>query len=252
MFLALDIGNSETTIGVFDEAALVAQWRLETGAARSADQIAAFLYPLFQHHKIEGPWTGMAICSVVPTARRGLKEFATRYLKLEAFEVTPKVRLPFALNVHEPDTVGADRLANAAYAAAHLTLPAIIVDCGTATTLDVVTAEGGYEGGVILPGVGLSFESLSRKTSQLSLVESEFPKRVIGKSTKECIQAGILFGYCDQINGLLRRTQEEIGVPCTTVLTGGYASIFEGRIENAKVSPTLTLEGIQLLYQFNF
>ncbi|MCB0416271.1 MAG: type III pantothenate kinase [Bdellovibrionales bacterium] len=252
MFLALDIGNSETTIGVFDETALIAQWRLETGAARSADQIAAFLYPLFQHHKIDGPWTGMAICSVVPTARRGLREFAQRYLGLEAFEVTPRIKLPFALNVQEPESVGADRLANAAYAAVHLSLPSIIVDCGTATTLDVITPGGGYEGGVILPGVGLSFESLSRKTSQLSLVESEFPRRVIGKSTKECIQAGILYGYCDQINGLLKRTQEEIGKPCTTVLTGGYASIFEGRIPGAQFSPTLTLEGIQLLYQFNF
>ena len=207
MLLVVDIGNSETSFGLFKNGKLQHHWRAETYVARTADEYAALLFPLLQNAGVSAEhWEGIALCSVVPAAEMALEDFCETYLKQRPFKVQSSVRLGFSINVDSPAEVGADRLANAAYAVRHLKLPAIVVDFGTATTFDVVSSGKVYEGGVILPGVRIAVEALSLKTSKLPLIDLKFPPSVIGKNTIDCIRGGILYGYCDSIDGLLERT----------------------------------------------
>jgi len=217
---------------------------------RTPDGLAAFFFPLFERTgKKEQNWDGVALCSVVPPANTAVTQFCRSYLGQDPFQIHGKLDLGFELNVDVPSEVGADRLANAAYAINRLELAAIIVDFGTAITFDVISKEGAYEGGVIIPGVGAAFESLSKKTSQLPLVPLEFPKTVIGKNTTTCIQGGILLGYCELISGLLKRTSAEMGEIKDVVLTGGFSELFQPYLTiKSKVHPNLTLEGVELLF----
>jgi type III pantothenate kinase len=253
LLLAVDIGNSQTSFGVFQQGKLLHHWRLETKPSRTADEYAAFLFPLLDHAGLKNnSWEGIAICSVVPPVADNFENFCQAYLKRRPFHVTSHAKLGFRLNVEIPGEVGADRLANSAYAIRHLKLPAIVVDLGTATTFDVILKEKTYEGGIILPGVQMGADSLSRKTSLLPLVDVAFPPSVIGKNTITCIQSGVLYGYCDAIEGLLRRLQKEIGEPCDIALTGGVAPLIAKNLSvSTKLLPNLTLEGIEILYREN-
>jgi len=228
-------------------------WRLETHPSRTADEYAAFLFPLLEHAGLKkNEWEGIAICSVVPPVGDTFEAFCRDYLKRIPFKVTSQSNLGFKLNVEVPSEVGADRLANSAYAIRNLQLPAIVVDLGTATTFDVILKEKSYEGGIILPGVRMGAESLSKRTSLLPLVDVAFPKSVIGKNTITCIQSGVLYGYCDAIDGLLKRLQKEIGEPCDIALTGGVAPLIVKNLSiSVKLLPNLTLEGIEILYRQN-
>lgn len=228
-------------------------WRLETKPSRTADEYAAFLFPLLDHASLKkSGWEGIAICSVVPPVSDVFETFCKDYLKRSPFKVTCNSNLGFKLNVEVPSEVGADRLANSAYAIRNLQLPAIVVDLGTATTFDVILIEKSYEGGIILPGVQMGAESLSRKTSLLPMVDVAFPKSVIGKNTVTCIQSGVLYGYCDAIEGLLKRLQKEIGQPCDIALTGGVSPLIAKNLSlSVKLLPNLTLEGIEILYRQN-
>jgi type III pantothenate kinase len=252
VLLAVDAGNSQTSFGIFSEGKLRHHWRAGTHSALTPDEYASFLLPLLQRESISASaLTGVVLCSVVPSIDRAFAEFAKKYLGRETYSIDHRVRLGFSLGVDFPAEVGADRLANSAYAVAHLKLPAVVVDIGTATTFDVITADKVYQGGMILPGVRLWVESLFRNTAKLANVDLRFPPNVIGKNTVTCIQSGILYGYTDLLDGLIRRLENELG-SFTLVFTGGYASLFDGRM-NAKYThlPDLTLEGIELLYRLN-
>jgi type III pantothenate kinase len=253
MLLVLDVGNTQTSYGIFQDSKLVYHWRGETKSARTPDEYAGFLFPLLNHtgiklEKIEG----VAICSVVPPCNFNLKKFCESYLNKVPFFVSHENRADFTIEVETPSEVGADRLANTAYAVKHLKLPAIVVDLGTATTFDVITEDKVYQGGIILPGIAMGAESLSRKTSLLPLVPTDFPKKVIGKNTTTCIQSGILFGYCDAIDGLLTRLQNEIGKECSVALTGGISSLIHPHLKHkTQILPNLTLDGVEILYRKN-
>lgn len=251
MLLAIDIGNSQTSFGLFHKDQLVAHWRSETKVSRTTDEYAAFLFPLLQLKGITlNDLTGIAICSVVPAVDFALQKFCVDYFKKTPFFINSKIELGFKICVDNPGEVGADRLANAAYAVKHMKLPAIVVDLGTATTFDVVKPGPTYEGGIILPGVQMGAESLSRKTSLLPLINVEFPKSVIGKNTVTCIQSGILYGYCDAIDGLLTRLVSEIGDPCEIALTGGVAPLIHSKLKHpTQILPNLTLEGVKILFR---
>ncbi len=250
MFLAIDIGNTQTNFGRFENGKMTHQWVRQTQRAQTPDELASYFLSLLQIEKLENRWQGVAICSVVPTVTRGFVQFSQRYLDCSPFVVEVNSRLRFPLNVREPHSVGADRLANVAYALDRLLLPAIVVDCGTATTLDAISASGAYEGGSILPGVGLALESLSIKTAQLPLVAPRIPERVIGKTTEECIQSGVLLGYADQIVGLIKRTTAELGGKASVAVTGGYGSLFKACLPSDTLfDPHLTLIGTYLLAQ---
>lgn len=247
MLLAVDVGNSQTSYGVFKDGKLVRAWRSETRAARTADEFASLLFPLFAHAGLGTSWAGAVLCSVVPAVDNAFARFCRDYLSLEPTHLTPNSDLGFALQVDNPSEVGADRLANAAYAVTHLSLPAVVVDFGTATTFDLITRDG-YQGGAILPGAGLSVAALSGGTAKLTSTELAFPPSVIGKSTSTCIQAGVLYGYCDMIDGLIDRMERELAETPKVILTGGVGPLFQARLKRKLPwNPDLTLEGIALL-----
>lgn len=252
MLLAIDVGNSQTSYGIFKNEKLLHHWRSETKVSRTPEEYASFLFPLLKHASLENiDWEGVALCSVVPPADHAIEEFATHYLKRSPFKVTYQRNLGFTFNVDAPHEVGPDRLANAAYAIQFLKLPAIVVDLGTATTFDVITNDAKYQGGIILPGVRMGAESLSSRTSLLPRVDVAFPPSVIGKNTTTCIQSGVLWGYTDAIDGLLERLVREVP-GAEIVLTGGVAPLFHKKLRHAsQLLPNLTLEGILVLFQRN-
>lgn len=253
MLLAVDIGNSQTSFGVFSGNQLLHHFRAQTQLFKTSDQVASFLLPLFAHHQIGLlDFEGVAICAVVPPMEEVVAQFSQNYLQQDPFKVSAKSCVGFTLNVENPSEVGADRIANSAYAVQNLSLPAVVIDLGTATTLDVVTDDKQYQGGVILPGVSMGIESLSRKTSLLPLVDKVFPEKVIGKNTMTCIQSGTVLGYCDLLDGLLTRIQAELKQEVSVTLTGGIAPLFRQKLKTPHdYFPHLTLEGTLLLYQLN-
>ena len=253
MLLVLDIGNTQTSFGVFKNNKLVHHWRAETQSSKTPDEYASFLLPLLNHAGISAAdCDAIAICSVVPPADESFASFCQAYLGKRPFRVSANAKLNFTLEVETPNEVGADRLANTAYAVRHLSLPSIVVDLGTATTFDVINQGKAYQGGIILPGVKMGAESLSKSTSLLPLIDVKFPDSAIGKNTITCIQSGILFGYCDAIDGLLNRLQKELGSSCEIALTGGLAPLFHSQLKSrSRLLPDLTLEGTALIYELN-
>ena len=250
MFLAIDIGNSQTSIGVFKKSELIQHFRITTVPSRTADEYAALWYPLLHQHELGAErCDGVALASVVPAADFSIDSFCRQYLSHTPFRIHSQLHPSVRINVKVPSEVGADRIANVAYAVKYLGLPSVVVDFGTATTFDVVSKEGAYEGGIIIPGVRMSIEALGAKTSKLSNVDIVFPSSVIGKTTVECIQAGVLHGYSEMVSGLLGRVEAEMGSLSSIALTGGLSFLFQDRLKfPVKVLPNLTLEGILALY----
>ncbi len=251
MLLAIDVGNSQTSLGAFDGDQLLYHWRIETRATRTADEYAALLIPLFHQFGVDaGQWNGVAVCSVVPSADGQLVDFSRRYLNREPVRIHAGLPLGFSMNLSTPHEVGADRLVNVAYAVRKLPLPCIVVDFGTATTFDLISEDKIYQGGAIVPGLWMGAEGLGGKTAKLPIIDLEFPPRVVGKSTVECIQSGILYGYCALIDGLVAKIESEVGKECFVALTGGLAGRFESKLAHpCQILPDLTLEGMSLLYE---
>jgi type III pantothenate kinase len=250
LLLAIDIGNTQTSLGAFEGDRLLSHWRIETRASRTCDEYAALLLPLFQQFGMDATsWNGVAICSVVPSVDGQFVDFSRRYLNREPVRIHSALPLGFTMNLNTPHEVGADRLVNVAYAVRRLTLPCIVVDFGTATTFDLVSQDKVYEGGAIVPGLWMGAEGLGGRTAKLPLIDLEFPARVVGKSTVECIQSGLLYGYCALIDGLISKMEAELGSKCSIALTGGLASKFDSKLAHPyQILPDLTLEGISLLY----
>lgn len=254
MLLAVDIGNSQTTIGLVKDGAIEKDWRLETSAFRTSDEYASLLLPLLQHAGYYEPgWNAVGLCSVVPSASRSFSSFCDKYFGMKPLQIHNGLDFGLtSVNVHFPQEVGADRLVNSAYAVKYLELPAIVVDFGTATTLDVIGTERSYEGGVIIPGVELGLKALAHGTAKLTAVEIKAPPSVIGKNTPECIQSGLVYGYAEMLTGLIRRTEAELGQSASVVLTGGIAPLYDKHIAlpHSHV-PHLTLLGIETIHQKN-
>ncbi len=252
MLLAVDIGNSHTSFGVFEGSTLKREWRSETKHSRTPDEYAAFLFPLFQHAGLAATGWEVSVCSVVPSANTAVAAFSRSYLDAEPFFINWKSETGCTLGIDFPEEVGADRLANAAYAARHFKLPAVVVDLGTATTFDVISKNRVYSGGAILPGVRLAVEALGTKTSKLPIIELKMPEKVIGTNTIDCIRSGVLLGYCALIDGLLDRMEAELGSPFETALTGGFSELLHPALRRrGKLLPNLTLEGTEILYRLN-
>lgn len=251
--LVLDVGNSQTSFGVYENGALTRHFRAETKSSRTAEEYAAFLYPLLQFHKKDfSGWQGVAIASVVPLVNQALRTFCREYLKVEPFFVEAKNKLAFTMRVDRPEEVGADRLANAAFAVSNLKLPAVIVDIGTTTNFDVVNQRAEYLGGAIVPGIRMGLESLGQKTAKLPIIDLEFPKEAIGKNTVDCIRVGVVLGYTALIDGLLEKMGAELGAPPDVVLTGGLGGILQPHLKTkSRWLPNLTLDGVVSLYLAN-
>ncbi|HET7601358.1 MAG TPA: type III pantothenate kinase [Gemmatimonadales bacterium] len=250
MLLALDIGNTEITVGLFGGDALEAHWRLTTTPDRTPDEWAAAI-AAFLDHAGRSPNEVRAAClaSVAPAATQSVVEGIETATGQLAAAVDARTPLPIVLDVDEPLTVGADRIVNALAAAERYRTDVIVVDFGTATTFDCITADARFIGGVIMPGLRTAADQLTRRAAKLPATELRPPDRVIGRRTEECIQAGVLFGAADAVDGIVRRIQAEWpgGRRPRTVATGGLARLVTPLTRTIdEVDPDLTLRGVAL------
>jgi type III pantothenate kinase len=252
VIVVFDVGNTETTIGVFDGEELRAHWRLMTDVARSSDEFGLLLRGLLHAREIGlGDLHGCAIASVVPPVNAPLATACEAWLGVTPIMVEASSALPIELRVDEPLTVGADRLVNTLASSRLHGCDTIVVDLGTATTYDCITAEGVFLGGVIAPGLQTSAETLVRRTSKLPATALVPPVRVIGTRTEECIRAGVVLGAADAIDGLVRRIKAEWpnGRTPRVIATGGLSELMAPLCKEVDcVEPFLTLHGLRLAF----
>lgn len=261
MLLAIDVGNTETVLGLFEsgerpDAAtgrLVEHWRVATDGDRSADELAVLIDQLLRlrHYEPSETITGIAVASVVPRLRAGLREVTERWFPVKSLVVEPGIKTGMPILYDNPREVGADRIADAVAAYERYGGPTLVVDFGTATTFEAVSARGEYLGGVIVPGIQISLDALGARAAALPRVELLEPRHIIGKNTVESIQAGTIYGFAAQADGLCERFEEVLG-PCTVVATGGLAGLIahhSRRIDHHE--PWLTLEGLRIIYDRN-
>ena len=228
MLLAIEQGNTNTLFAVHDGQDWVAQWRAATDAMRTADEYAVWLSQLLGMAGLAmGVMSGCIISSVVPQSVFNLRNLSRRYLKVEPMVIGDNVDLGIEIRIEKPSEAGADRLVNAI--GAHISYPGalLIVDSGTATTFDVVSEDGAFEGGAIAPGINLSMQALHTAAARLPRIAIQRPDHVIGKGTVEAMQSGIFWGYVSLIEGLISRMKREYPEPLTVIGTGGIASLFE-------------------------
>lgn len=250
MLLALDVGNTEITIGLFAGAELERSWRVTTHPSRTADEWAALLRAFFSQSGLDITDVDRSIiASVVPSHTEALADGLLDATGTTALIVGPDSPLPIRLDVDEPATVGADRVVNTLAASRLFRVDTIVVDFGTATTLDCITKDGRFLGGIIAPGVKTAGENLVRKAAKLSATELHPPARALGKRSDECIRAGLVYGTADAVDGMVRRLKAEWptrDVP-RVIATGGYAALIaKHSTEIEEVHPDLTLQGLRL------
>lgn len=266
MLLVIDAGNTQTVVGLYEleeegaepnpsrraEDGLLDHWRIATAADRTSDELAVMLQGFLSFRDISlDDIDGIAVSSGVPRINASLRDLAERYLDFDPVVIEPGVRTGIAILYENPKEVGADRIANAVAAYELYGGPTIVVDFGTATTCDAVSANGEYLGGAIAPGIEISMDALVGRAALLRAVELKEPRHVLGKSTVESIQSGAAFGFAAQVDGLCDRIVEELG-ECTIISTGGLAELMtplSKRIEHSE--PWLTLHGLRLVYEKN-
>jgi len=253
MLLAVDIGNTNVTLGVFEGEQLRATWRMATDINQMGDEFAATLLTLLAHHGMKtSDIREAAMCSVVPPLVGTFEDLLRRYFKTQAVVVRPGVKTGVRIVYPNPREVGADRIVNCA--AAHYLYhgPVIVVDMGTATSFDIVSKDGEFIGGVIAPGIAIAAQALYTRTAALPRVELVAPEKAIGMTTVSAMQSGIVFGYIGLVEGLLKRVQNELPEKATVVATGGYAGLIaDGTKMIDEVNPDITLVGLRLIYQMN-
>jgi len=252
MLLALDVGNTHTTIGVFRERQIVRRWRLSTVRDRTVDELGILLRQLCEWAEIPpGEISGVVVGSVVPPLDASLRAAVSTYLHAQPLFVTPGIDSGMPLKVETPLELGADRLCNSVAAFAEYGGPCVVVDFGTATTWDVVSEKGEFLGGVIAPGLEIAAEALFSRAAKLPRIELAAPPRVIGKGTVDSMQAGLVYGYVGLVEGLTKRVLDEMGGG-RVVATGGLASVIARytKIFDA-VDDDLTLKGLRLLWERN-
>ncbi|HUT67162.1 MAG TPA: type III pantothenate kinase [Dehalococcoidales bacterium] len=253
MLLAIDIGNTNITIGMFKDEELKATWRISTGVHRMPDEYAVMLLNLLRHRGVDvADVTKGAVSCVVPPLLTTFNELFQKYFDIQPLVVGPGVKTGVRIRMDNPREVGSDRISNAAGAHSLYSGPVIVVAMGTATAFDTVSKEGDYLGGAVAPGIAIAAEALYTRTAALPRVELVRPKRAIGTNTLAAMQSGIIFGYAGLIDGIVTRIQEELGEKATVVATGGYASVIakETRVID-KVNPNLTLIGIKEIHKMN-
>jgi type III pantothenate kinase len=253
MILALDAGNSNITIGVFDGSKLVRHWRLRTVHDQTADEWGVLLVNLFALADMEFQRIhGIIIASVVPPLDSTLAAMGRRYFNREPMFVTSATDTGLTVLYDNPHEVGADRIVNSVAALHKYGGPCVIVDLGTAITFDAVTANREYLGGLICPGIGMSVQGLFTKTARLPLVDFREPDRVIGKNTVTSMQSGLYYGAIGMVDGILERLIKELGPETKAVATGGQAEVIVRSSRYVRqVDEDLTIEGLQLIWQRN-
>ena len=253
MLLALDIGNTMVTIGVFNDTGLASTMRAATDSRRSADEYGLLLTSLLQLNGIQREQiTEVSMCSVVPPLTGVFEEVASKYFRVPLLTVTGSLRTGLEIAYDNPRDVGADRISDAVAAKMLYGYPTIIVDFGTATVFDVISPEGVYLGGAIAPGISVAAEALFLNTSQLRRIELTPPPSAIGQNTTAALQAGLVLGYAELVKGLVGRIKNELGGYATVVATGGLANVLSpetGVFDH--INPDLTLIGLRQIYELN-
>ena len=250
--LAVDVGNTNTVLGLYEGDRLLHHWRLTTRRDATADEIALSVEGLLASSKTKARPHDVIVANVVPSLRFPMRQAFRHVFGREPLFVEPGVKTGLPILYEVPQEVGADRIVNAVAAYAKVGGPCVVVDFGTATTFDVVTAKGEYAGGVIVPGISISAEALFEKAARLWRVEIKRPEKVIGKTTAGSIQSGLYFGYLSLVDGVIDRIAREMGAKPRVIATGGLAELFGGGSERIEeVDPLLTLEGLRLIHERN-
>jgi type III pantothenate kinase len=251
--MVVDAGNTNVVAGVYQGRELLVSWRLTSAKEQTADEFALRLWGMLSRAGIEAESISAAVLSsVVPPLTDALARGLRDLLGLEALVVRPGVKTGMPLLYDHPEEIGADRIVNAIAAWDRVHGPAVVVDYGTATTFDCISAKGEYQGGVIAPGLGISAEALFRSAARLPRVEITRPKQVIGKTTVSAMQSGLFHGYLALVDGLLDRLLEEMPEGTQVLATGGFAELMgQSSGHETEVVPDLTLEGLRLLHERN-
>lgn len=251
MLLAIDVGNTNIVLGLYDDTKLLHDWRLQTNTGRTADEYGVTIGCLLAGAGAPKV-TGVAISSVVPPMNRTLESLCQRHLGCRPLFVGPGVRTGLPILYDKPQEVGADRVVNAVAAYHRTRTTTIVVDFGTATTFDYISAKGEYVGGVIAPGLEIAGRALFERAAKLSPVDMVKPKQVIGRNTVHAIQSGLVYGYVALVDGLIARIQREIQARGRVIATGGYATMLAPESEYIdEVDEFLTLDGLRLVYERN-
>jgi type III pantothenate kinase len=255
MLLAIDVGNSQTVCGIFDNDRLLCHWRLKTDRKKTADELAARFQALFSMQELHfKDISGVIIASVVPTQQQAWQEFSTKYVGCSPLLVNgPTLKSGIKVATDNPAEVGADRIVNAVAAFNHFNRSAIVVDFGTAITFDCISAEGEYLGGAIMPGMSISLDALANRTAKLPRIDISIPPQTaIGANTVDAIKSGLLFGYGAMVDGLVEKLSAEFKDTPHIIATGGMSELLSRYAKSIQtVDPLLTLKGLYLLHEKN-
>ena len=253
MLLAVDIGNTQTHLGAFRDGKMLYDWRLATAPQATADELAATYAGMLQLRGLSfADLDSMIVSSTVPRITPEYEEMALRYVEKDCLVVGPGLKTGMPIRTDNPRELGADRLVNAIAAYDRVGGPCVVVDFGTAITFDAVSAEGEYLGGIIAPGVEISLNALTERASKLPQVDLIEPERLIGKTTLEAIQSGVIYGFAAQIDGIVYRLRDELGDELKVIATGGLSSHIVPFCETVdQTDDLLTLLGLQLIYARN-
>ena len=253
MLLAIDVGNTQTVLGVFEGEELREHWRIATESERTGDEIGALVTRLFELRGLGlDDIEGLCLSSTVPALVRSYVELGETYAGARTLVLGPGVRTGIPIAYDDPREVGPDRIANAVAARERYGAPAIVVDFGTSTNFDAVSAAGEYVGGVLAPGIEISMDALFARAARLVKVDFAEPPSVIGKTTEAALRSGLVYGFAGQVDGIVRRIRAELDGSAPVVATGGLAALIAPHAETIEtVDPFLTLDGVRLIWARN-
>lgn len=254
MIFVIDIGNTNTVLGVFEHEQLKYEWRLQTDRHKTKDEFGMLVKSLFDYYDISfSGIKGVIVSSVVPPIMRAVEGMCETYFNIDPLIIGRENIDPFLkMEYPNPQEIGADRIVNAVGAIELYGFPLIIIDFGTATTYCYVDESGAYYGGIITPGIKISMDALYSKASKLPKIEIQQPQSVIGQSTIDAMQSGVYYGYISQVDGTVSRIKEEMAIDCQVIATGGFAPLIAKGSKNIDVvEPHLTLKGLYSIYRKN-
>jgi type III pantothenate kinase len=248
VLLAIDVGNTQTVLGLFECSDLREHWRLATDRERTGDELGVLITGLLDADEVDG----ISLSSSVPPLVQEYEAVADRWLRAPLLTLGPGVRTGIPIRYDDPREVGPDRIVNAVAALERYGAPCIVVDFGTSTNFDVVSAEGEYIGGVLAPGIEISMDALFARAARLTKVDFTEPPSVVGKTTVAGLQSGLVYGFAGQVDGIVAAIRGELGVDAPVVATGGLAELIVPHARSVeKIDPYLTLEGLRLVWERN-